>query len=201
MVRRSAVATLLALSVIAVGCGSDDDDSDTTSATAAAASEPAATDAATTDAATTEPALTTEVPSTETPPGSPSTEAAAGDGSGPEVSSAVPVTLDEWFVEAPTELAAGEVTFQIQNDGSFPHEFVVIAGEGYESLPLADNGAVLEDELPGGAIVDRTDRIDGGLPGELTVDLPAGSYVLLCNIVVGPTSHAGRGQHLDVTVS
>jgi hypothetical protein len=108
--------------------------------------------------------------------------------------------MDEWLIEAPADLAAGEVTFAIQNDGSFPHEFVVIAGDGYESLPLASNGAVLEDELPAGALIDRTDRIQGGLAGSLTVDLESGNYVLLCNIVAGPTSHAGRGQFLDVTV-
>ncbi len=194
MVRRSTVATLLVLPVLVIGCGSDDDDDG--AGASIGSTEAAATDPATTGAPATDPSATTEAPATEAP----TTEPPTGDGSGAEASAAVPVTLDEWFVEAPTELTAGEITFQIQNDGSFPHEFVVIAGDGYESLPLADNGAVIEPDLPDGAIVDRVDPIDGGLPGELTVDLPPGNYVLLCNIVVGPTSHAGRGQHLDVTV-
>ena len=75
-------------------------------------------------------------------------------GSRPE---AVAVSLVEWAVEAPTEYAAGDVTFSATNNGNFPHEFVVIQGEGYESLPLAEGGAVIEDELPTGALA-RADR-------------------------------------------
>lgn len=110
------------------------------------------------------------------------------------------VSLVEWAVEAPAEYTAGSTTFQVSNGGSFPHELVVIAGDGYESLPLAANGAVLEDELAPDAILGRTARLSPGDSEQLTVDLPPGNYVLLCNIAVGPNSHAGQGQWLDVTV-
>ena len=98
------------------------------------------------------------------------------------------------------EYAAGSITFNVANDGEFPHEFVVIAADGYETLPLADNGAVIEEELADGALIDRTERFESGQGGSLTVDLAPGNYVLLCNIAVGPNSHAGAGQTLDVTV-
>lgn len=110
-------------------------------------------------------------------------------------------TLSEWMIDAPTDYIAGEITFTAVNDGGFPHEFVVIEGESYESLPLAEGGAVLEDELPTGALIGRTAKLPGGSSEDLTVDLPAGTYVLVCNLGGGDNSHAGQGQRLNITVS
>jgi len=115
---------------------------------------------------------------------------------------AVTVSLVEWAIEAPTEYEAGEITFSASNDGSFPHELVVIEGESYESLPLEDGGGVIEDELPTGALISRTARLGGGSAEDLTVTLEPGNYVLLCNVGAGgANSHAGQGQRLDITVS
>ena len=130
--------------------------------------------------------------------------AGTGGGTGgatPGVASAVDAMLVEWEIDAPTEYAAGEVTFTAQNNGDFPHEFVVIQGESYDTLPLADGGAVLEDELPTGALIGRTDRLGAGSSAELTVDLAPGNYVLVCNLGSGANSHAGQGQNLDITVT
>jgi hypothetical protein len=113
----------------------------------------------------------------------------------------IAVSLAEWGIDAPTEYTAGEVTFTASNDGNFPHEFVVIEGEGYEALPLAEGGAVNEDELPTGALIGRTGRLGGGSAEALTVPLAPGNYVLLCNLGAGNNSHAGQGQRLDITVS
>lgn len=136
-----------------------------------------------------------EVPVEEEPP----SEEEPADGG--DVGEAITASLVEWAIEAPTEYAAGTITFNASNDGSFPHEFVVIRGEGYASLPLADGGAVIEDELPAGDLIARTARIGRGSVEELTVDLEPGNYVLVCNLGSGGTSHAGRGQNLDIVVS
>lgn len=146
-------------------------------------------EAATTDAATTVPASTQ--PATTQP--ATTVEAPAGE--------EITASLVEWAIDAPAEYAAGDVTFVATNDGNFPHEFVVIRGDGYESLPLADGGAVIEDDLPAGALLGRTDRLGAGSSGELTVTLEPGTYVLLCNLGAGANSHAGQGQVLDITVS
>jgi len=129
--------------------------------------------------------------------------AAAPDGDGGEAApaDAVVASMVEWAIDAPTEYSAGEITFTPTNNGNFPHEFVVIQGDGYDSLPLAEGGAVIEDELPDGALIDRTDRLSGGESTDLTVTLEPGNYVLLCNLGGGSNSHAGRGQTLDITVS
>ncbi len=111
------------------------------------------------------------------------------------------VSLTEWTITAPTEYAAGDVTFNASNGGSFPHELVVIQGEGYESLPLAEGGAVIEDDLPTGALIGRTGRLGGGSSEALTVTLAPGNYVLVCNLGGGTNSHAGQGQRLDITVT
>ena len=60
----------------------------------------------------------------------------------------VVASLVEWAIEAPTEYAAGDVTFTATNNGNFPHELVVIQAESYESLPLAEGGAVHRGRAP-----------------------------------------------------
>lgn len=146
----------------------------------------------------------TEPPAETDPVAEPTdTEADPADSEGTTVDAAVgtQVSMVEWAIEAPTEYSAGDITFTATNNGSFPHEFVVIAGEGYESLPLAEGGAVIEDELPTGALIGRTGRLGGGSSEDLTVSLAPGNYVFVCNLGGGGNSHAGQGQRLDVTVS
>lgn len=124
-----------------------------------------------------------------------------GDAAAEEGVSSADVSLVEWAIEAPTEYAAGEVTFNASNDGTVPHELVVIEGAGYEALPLAEGGAVIEEELPTGALIGSLAPIGAGGSETLMVDLAPGDYVLVCNLGSGGASHAGRGQHLDITVS
>lgn len=113
----------------------------------------------------------------------------------------IDVSLAEWEIDAPNEYTAGVITFNTTNGGKFPHEFVVIEGEGYEALPLAEGGAVIEDDLPTGALIGRAGRIGPGSSESLTVTLAPGNYVLLCNLGGGNNSHAGQGQRLDISVS
>lgn len=208
------VGIALTLALAACGGSDSEESSDTAASTDAAPAttddvftetseetaetEPAATEPAETTPAT-EPAAT-EPPATEPAETTPATDAPT-DGDIGVPAEAIETSLVEWAIEAPTEYAAGEVTFVATNNGNFPHELVVIQGEGYESLPLAEGGAVNEDELPTGALLGRTERIGGGSTTELTVTLAPGNYVLVCNLGGGDNSHAGRGQRLDITVS
>lgn len=151
-------------------------------ATEPAAIEPPATDAPTTDSSETEPAGT-----------EPAADPVEGD--------AVAVSMLEWEIIAPTEYAAGSVTFEATNDGEFPHELALIRGESYDTLPQLPNGAVDEDALAAGDLVGRTDRFEATQTASATWELEAGTYVLLCNIAVGPNSHAAAGQTLTVTIT
>jgi len=166
---------------------------DTESTAAPADTTPAETAPADTTPAETTPAETTPPEGGDTVP--------TTDGEIGTPAEGVAASLVEWAIEAPTEFAAGEVTFTATNNGNFPHELVVIQGESYESLPLTEGGAVIEDDLPTGALLGRTVRIGTGSTDELTVALAPGNYVLVCNLGGDATSHAGRGQRLEITVS
>jgi uncharacterized cupredoxin-like copper-binding protein len=112
---------------------------------------------------------------------------------------------------------AGTVTFAVTNAGELTHEFIVYsnledvatgdlpinAEEDVANLveenivgaaPYATPPIVPADEEPGAA----DPRIPGGGWGaELTVDLAAGKYILLCNL---PGHYAGGKQHSALTV-
>ncbi len=209
--RNLTAGTALALVLTACG-GSDDETTETvviteiqpestevfTESTDTESTESATTTATSTTSTTSAPAETTP-PETTPPDGGDTVPTTDGEIGAP--AEGVAASLVEWAIEAPTEYVAGEVTFTATNNGNFPHEFVVIQGESYESLPLAEGGAVIEDDLPTGALLGRTARIGGGSSDELTVTLAPGNYVLLCNLGGGAQNHAGRGQRLDISVS
>lgn len=96
----------------------------------------------------------------------------------------VDVTLLEWAVVPALEsVPAGPVTFTVTNEGPEDvHEFVVIATDlAPADLPTDENGAVTE-EGEGMEVIDEIEDLPVGETRELTVDLEAGNYVLLCNI-------------------
>ncbi len=180
-------SALLVLGLVIAGCSSSDDsagDTDTSEPTDATSEDTA------TDGTGSEDTGSDDTGSEDT--ASEEDADAAADG-------AVPVGMKEWAIETETSVAAGSVTFEVTNTGSFPHELAIAKGDSYETLPLLDNGAVDETTL-GADFLGRSDRIAPGATGTVTFDLEAGTYVFLCNIAVGPNSHAKAGQVLSVTV-
>jgi hypothetical protein len=169
--------------VLLAACGGDD------SADTTAAAEPTAAPADTAAAPETSVAVETSAAIPDT------TSAAGGTTAGP-----VTVDLAEWSLTIDKDLTAGTVEFVVNNVGQFPHELAVVKGDSYATLPLSANGAVDEAALEAGALIGRSERINGGQSTTVSFDLEAGNYVLLCNIAVGPNSHAAAGQVLDVTV-
>lgn len=117
---------------------------------------------------------------------------------------AVNVTLLEFSVlPDPSSDAAGSVNFRITNDGpDDPHEFVVIKTDlAPNALPTDETGAV-DEEGEGIEIVDEVEAIDVGASADLTVDLEAGNYVLICNIYDEDEqeSHYQEGMQTAFTV-
>ena len=105
------------------------------------------------------------------------------DGDGGEAT-VVAVSLQEWaVVPAQSSAPAGDVTFEVTNDGPDDiHEFVVLKTDlDPAELPVDENGVVSEE---GDAIevIDEIEDIPVGDSQDLTVSLDAGNYVLLCNI-------------------
>lgn len=132
-------------------------------------------------------------------------EAASEDGSAAEATR-VAVDLDEWSVAAmPETVPAGEVELTASNVGEAPHEMAIVRRSAAGDLPTDEDGAVDEDALDEDAVVGRVERLASGDEGAVTVDLPAGDYVLLCNLVHRDgqivESHYQFGMASDFTVA
>jgi uncharacterized cupredoxin-like copper-binding protein len=131
--------------------------------------------------------------SSDTTASTPSTATSAS--TAPAAGSQVDVALG-----APSELAmqlsaaeatAGSVTFHVHNAGKVTHEFVVIRStEDAAHLPM-ENGEASEDGNQG-----EVEDLAPGATKDLTLNLPAGHYSLICNL---PGHYAG-GMHADLTV-
>ena len=111
---------------------------------------------------------------------------------------AVSVDLVEWAIETDLEVAAGTVTFDVSNEGNFPHHFAIARGDSYEELPQIGGGAIDEDAL-GDDFIGRTENLQSGETEIIEFDLDPGNYVFFCNIAAA-VSHAAQGQVLAVTV-
>jgi uncharacterized cupredoxin-like copper-binding protein len=86
----------------------------------------------------------------------------------------VPVSEVEFKITVgSTDLKAGEITFEVKNDGKIPHD-------------LAIKGTS-----------DKTELIPAGGTAELKVTLKAGKYELYCTV----PGHEAAGMKLDITVS
>lgn len=116
----------------------------------------------------------------------------------------VEVTLQEWAVAAnPSTISAGEVTFEATNEGpNDPHELVVIRTDlAPDQLPTNPDGTVNE-EGEGIEVLDEIEEFPVGETRSLTLDLEAGSYVLICNIYdeEEQEAHYQQGMRTGFTV-
>jgi uncharacterized cupredoxin-like copper-binding protein len=93
-------------------------------------------------------------------------------------------------------MPAGTITFHITNTSAAElHEFVIIRTDlNADQLPLAADGTVVEDQLtsPG-----EKGDIAAGQGGDLTLTLPVGRYLFICNQL----GHFKAGMHTVFTVT
>jgi uncharacterized cupredoxin-like copper-binding protein len=118
-------------------------------------------------------------------------------------STAVAVTLQEWaVVPSLTTIPAGSVTFTAKNVGTEPHEMVVLKTDlGLLELPTGSDGKVPE-EGPNLEAIGEVSELAAGASGSVTLDLAAGHYLLICNIVdADGTAHYGKGMTTALTVN
>ena len=119
------------------------------------------------------------------------TSTESGDTDGIEVS-----LRDDSVTLDPSSTAAASVTFSATNEGTETHEIEVFRNVGDvdpTALPIED-GVAATDGLE---LVDEIEDITPGGNADLTIDLAAGSYVVMCNL----PDHYGRGMvnSIDVT--
>ena len=118
-----------------------------------------------------------------------------GDTGGGTAAATIAVTLNEWALEVDEARAqGGKVTFAVSNKGTVEHDFIVIRSDlAADALPTA-GGAVDETQVE---VVGRAVRIRvRGVDVNVSLDLAAGSYVLICNI----PAHYDRGQRIAFTM-
>ena len=102
------------------------------------------------------------------------------------------VELTDFAVKAdPGTVKAGHNVFAIRNRASMIHDLVVIRTDlAPNTLPL-DGGKAKEDGKVGGVA-----NISAGISRKLVLELPAGHYVLICNV----PGHYQLGMRAALTV-
>lgn len=127
-------------------------------------------------------------------------------------SNTVAISMDDQggtytMVASPASIAAGSVTFDIENVGLIAHEFKVVklndAGMAADLTDLPTEAGLISES---GDMVDGVGTILGSLleadlpadgSDELTLDLEAGEYMLLCNVA----THYQLGMWSEFTVT
>lgn len=93
------------------------------------------------------------------------------------------VLESEWLVQPePDSVEAGDVTFEVDNQGAEEHELVIIEGDDPASLPTGTDGSVDEDQLHD-LTIGHIEGVQAGDSKSDTFELAEGSYILLCNLV------------------
>jgi hypothetical protein len=96
----------------------------------------------------------------------------------------VNVELAEFHVSPDrSSVPAGHVHFHVSNVGEDMHEFLVIRTDlAPDMLPVNTDGSYEEDG-PGTHLLDEIELVPSGESRDLDIDLAAGHYVLICNMV------------------
>ncbi len=117
----------------------------------------------------------------------------------------VSVVLDEWsIVDEETGAAAftanaGEITFEVHNEGRVSHNLVIIRTDlAADALPIvSDFRDDLVDEEAAGEKIGEIDEFRGGGAMEVgSFALTPGRYVLICNLF----GHYAEGMFAELTV-
>ncbi len=78
---------------------------------------------------------------------------------------------------------AGYVTFRVRNTGPSTHEFIVAGTDvAADALPIQKNDITVDEHSPRLHEVGSLGEIRLGATRNLTLKLPAGHYVLYCNL-------------------
>lgn len=102
-------------------------------------------------------------------------EAPAADGGAAGGAGSVDVSLTEFMIDMPSSIPAGEVTFNVTNDGTTEHAF----------------------EVEGGGMEEETEDLAPGDSATLTVTLEPGTYTIYCPV----DDHRGMGMETELEVT
>jgi uncharacterized cupredoxin-like copper-binding protein len=92
---------------------------------------------------------------------------------------------------------AGTVVLHVLNEGPTTHEVSVIRTDrAPDKLPLQRDGLTINEDAPGMDFINEAEGLDIGDRRTLALRLPAGNYVLYCNM----DGHYLGGMHASLTV-
>jgi uncharacterized cupredoxin-like copper-binding protein len=110
----------------------------------------------------------------------------------------VHVSLNEWSITPAHgdafEASAGDVVFEIHNEGAAPHDFKIVRTDlEAGALPIVDG---FVDQEAAGEVIGGSDPLPGDIMVEESYDLEPGEYVLICTIA----GHYQQGMYAELTV-
>ncbi|MEY2434707.1 MAG: high-affinity iron transporter [Acidimicrobiaceae bacterium] len=132
---------------------------------------------------------------------------AATDGCVPAAStnssaSSIKATLSDFKIAlAASSVAAGPVVLDATNQGTHPHEVVVVKGVAPAAMTTKTNGAVDEDKLPPGAGVGELEAFSPGRSCSAGFELTSGTYTLFCDVVGDEGGHFIQGMFTTLVVT
>jgi len=114
------------------------------------------------------------------------------------VSNDITGSVQEWAVGISAhEALAGDVKFTIENQGTIPHEFIIVKTEfAAGKIPLGPDNR-FDEEGEGVSVPGEISEWNPKTTGTVTLKLDAGNYQLLCNIA----GHYANGMYTTLTVS
>ena len=114
------------------------------------------------------------------------------------VSNDITGSVQEWAVGVSAhEAKAGDVKFTMDNQGTIPHEFIIVKTDfAPGKIPLGPDNRFNEDG-EGVFVPGEISEWNPGTTGTVTLKLDAGNYQLLCNIA----GHYANGMYTQLTVS
>lgn len=120
-----------------------------------------------------------------------------GSGDAGGTSHSVDATVKDFAITLdPSSVTAGDVEFSITNDGPSVHEFVVL-GTDLAAGELPVEGSEVNEDDASLSSEGEAEDIEPGTTASLTLNLAAGSYVVICNI----SGHYTSGMRAAFTVS
>jgi uncharacterized cupredoxin-like copper-binding protein len=115
-----------------------------------------------------------------------------------DVSNDITGSVEEWAVGTSAhEALAGDVKFTIENQGTIPHEFIIVKTDfAPGKIPLGPDNR-FDEEGKGVFVPGEISEWNPGTTGTVTLKLEPGKYQLLCNIA----GHYANGMYASLTVS
>jgi uncharacterized cupredoxin-like copper-binding protein len=116
-----------------------------------------------------------------------------------EEGTTVGISLNEWTITAEgggalSTVQAGEVLFEVHNDGAVPHELVIIKTDTDPATFTASGGKVDEEGV--GELIGEVEEFPGGATETGTFGLQPGTYALICNVA----GHYEQGMYASLIV-